>query len=45
MIEDDEAIPGPSDLDAITRDPDNKDGFAILVAVKTAAPKSVRRTQ
>lgn len=45
MMEDDEAIPGPSDPDAIMRDPDNKDGFAILVAVKTAAPKSVRRTQ
>jgi predicted RNase H-like HicB family nuclease len=42
LIEDDEAIPEPSTLDEIMADPDNKDAVAILVGVKTVAPKCIR---
>jgi predicted RNase H-like HicB family nuclease len=31
MLEDGEALPEPSSLDAIMRDPDNRDAVAILV--------------
>jgi predicted RNase H-like HicB family nuclease len=42
MIADNEAVPEPSTLEAIMADPDNKDGVAILVGIKTAARKAVR---
>jgi predicted RNase H-like HicB family nuclease len=42
LIEDGEAIPEPSTLDEIMADPDNKDAVAILVGVKTVAPKCIR---
>lgn len=42
LIEDGEAIPEPSTLDEVMADPDNKDAVAILVGVKTVAPKCVR---
>jgi predicted RNase H-like HicB family nuclease len=42
LVEDREAIAEPSSLDAIMADPENRDGVAILVAVKTDAPKCIR---
>jgi predicted RNase H-like HicB family nuclease len=42
LLEDGEAIPEPSSLEEIMSDPENRDGVAILVAVKTDAVKSVR---
>jgi predicted RNase H-like HicB family nuclease len=42
LVEDGQAIPEASDLDAIMSDPDNRDGVAILVAVKTDTRKCVR---
>lgn len=42
MIEDNEPVPEPSTLEAVMADPDNKDGVAILVTVRTDAPKAVR---
>lgn len=42
LLEDGEAIPEPSSLEEVMSDPDNRDGVAILVAVKTEAAKSVR---
>ena len=39
---DGEAIPEPSNLEAVMDDPGNRDGVAILVAVKTETPKAVR---
>ena len=42
LLEDGEAIPEASSLEQVMSDPDNKDGVAILVAVKTEAVKSVR---
>ena len=42
LVADGEAIPEPSSLQAVMADPENLDGVAILVAVKTEAPKSVR---
>ena len=42
MLEDGAAIPGPSTLDEVMADPDNKDGVAILVGVKTQAPRCIR---
>ena len=42
LIEDGEALPEPSSLEVVMSDPQNKDGVAILVAVKTAASRSVR---
>jgi predicted RNase H-like HicB family nuclease len=35
---DGEAIPEPSSLESVMADPDNRDGVAILVALKTEAP-------
>ena len=42
LLEDREAIPEASSLEEIMSDPDNKDGVAILVAVKTGSVKCVR---
>ena len=42
LLEDGEAIPEASNLEEVMSDPDNKDGVAILVAVKTDAAKCVR---
>ena len=42
LVADGEPIPEPSSLDIIMADPTNRDGVAILVAVKTEAPKTVR---
>lgn len=42
LIEDGEAIPAPSSLEAVMADPDNKDGVAILVALKSETKKAVR---
>src|SRR5216684_3286657 len=42
LVEDGEALPEPSTLDAIMADPANRDGVAILVAAKTQEPKAVR---
>jgi len=42
MIEDGEAVPEPSNLEAIMSDPDNKDGVAVLVPLKAESKKSVR---
>ena len=42
LVEDGEAVPEPSTLDAVMADPANRDGVAILVSVKTEAKKAVR---
>ena len=42
LLEDGEAVPEASSLEDVMSDPDNKDGVAILVAVKTDAAKCVR---
>lgn len=42
MIEDGEAIPEPSSLETVMTDPENRDGVAILVAVKSKMPRAVR---
>lgn len=42
LLEDGEAIPEPSSLETVMADPDNKDGVAILVALKSEAKKAVR---
>jgi predicted RNase H-like HicB family nuclease len=42
LAADGEAIPEPSSLEDVMADPENRDGVAILVPVKTEAPKSVR---
>lgn len=42
LLEDGQAVPEASSLEEVMSDPDNKDGVAILVAVKTDAVKSVR---
>ena len=42
LVEDREAIPEPSSLDDIMANPENKDGVAILVGLKTYAPKCIR---
>lgn len=42
MIEDGEALPEPSSLEAIMQDPDNRDGVAVLVALKNRSAKAVR---
>jgi predicted RNase H-like HicB family nuclease len=42
LVEDDEAIPEASSLEAIMADPENRDGVAILVALNTDAQKTVR---
>ena len=42
LAEDGDPIPEPSSLDAVMSDPENRSGVAILVAVRTAARRSVR---
>ena len=42
LLADSEAVPEPSSLEAIMADPANRDGVAILVAVKADAPRTVR---
>src|SRR5437762_7762518 len=42
MVADGEAIPEPSRLEGVMADPENRDGVAILVAVKTDSRKAVR---
>lgn len=42
MIEDGDAIPEPSSLEAVMADPDNRDGVAVLIPLKTTARKAVR---
>ncbi len=42
MIEDGDAIPEPSSLETVMAEADNRDGVAILVALRTHSPKSVR---
>ncbi|WP_214475221.1 type II toxin-antitoxin system HicB family antitoxin [Mesorhizobium sp. dw_380] len=42
LVEDGDAVPEPSSLEAVMADADNRDGVAILVAVKTEARKTVR---
>src|ERR1035437_7563458 len=42
LVEDGEALPEPSTLDAVMELPDSKGGVAIRVAVKTEAPKCIR---
>lgn len=42
MIEDGDAIPEPSSLEAVMADPDNRDAVAILVPLKIASRKAVR---
>lgn len=42
MTADGEAIPEPSSLEAVMRDPENRDGVAILVDLPPAAAKAVR---
>jgi predicted RNase H-like HicB family nuclease len=42
LAEDGEAIPEPSSLDQVMADPDNRDGVAVLVAVKIDASKVLR---
>ena len=42
LMADGEAIPEPSSLEEIMADPDNRDGVAILIAVKTETPKAIR---
>lgn len=34
LLEDGEAVPEPSSLEAIMRDPDNRDGVAVLIPVE-----------
>ncbi|WP_075290152.1 type II toxin-antitoxin system HicB family antitoxin [Pararhizobium arenae] len=42
LIEDGDAIPEPSTLEAIMSNTENRDGVAILVALKTEAKRAVR---
>ncbi len=42
LVEDGEAIPEPSSLEKVMADALNRDAVAILVQVKTHAPKTVR---
>lgn len=42
MIEDGEAIPEPSSLEAIMSDPENNDAVAVLIPLRTPAKKAVR---
>ena len=42
LVEDGEALPEPSTLDAVMELPDSKGGVAIRIAVKTEAPKCIR---
>jgi predicted RNase H-like HicB family nuclease len=42
LVADGEAIPEPSRLEDVMADPENREGVAILVAVKTETRKAVR---
>jgi predicted RNase H-like HicB family nuclease len=42
LAEDGNRIPEPSSLERVMAEPENRTGVAILVAVKTRAPRSVR---
>lgn len=42
LVEDGEAIPEPSSLEEVMADAANRDGVAVLVAVKSRAAKAVR---
>ena len=42
MIEDGEAIPEPSSLEAIMSDPANREAVAVLIPLKSVAKKAVR---
>jgi len=42
MIEDGDALPVASSLEAIMKDSTNRDGVAILIAVRHPSPKAVR---
>lgn len=42
LVTDGEAIPEPSTLEEIMANPENRDGVAILVELKSGAPKVVR---
>jgi len=42
MLEDREALPAPSSLDAIMADPDNREAVAFLVDVPTRPARAVR---
>jgi predicted RNase H-like HicB family nuclease len=42
MVEDGEAVPEPSSLEAIMSDPENRDGVAVLVSVAPHSIKAVR---
>ena len=42
MAEDGEPVPEPSSLEAVMADPENRDGVAALISVKTSASRSVR---
>lgn len=42
LLEDGEAVPEPSSLEAIMRDPDNRDGVAVLIPVEGKSAKAVR---
>ncbi|CDZ60866.1 DNA-binding protein, CopG family [Neorhizobium galegae bv. orientalis] len=42
MVEDGETIPEPSSLESVMANPDNLDGVAILVTLKTQVAKAVR---
>ena len=42
MAEDGEAVPEPSSLETVMADRENREAVAVLVSVKSAAPKAVR---
>nr|WP_304656177.1 type II toxin-antitoxin system HicB family antitoxin [Neorhizobium galegae] len=42
MVEDGETIPEPSSLESVMANPDNLDGVAILVTLKTQVARAVR---
>jgi predicted RNase H-like HicB family nuclease len=42
MVADGEAVPEPSSLEEVMADPENQDGVAILVGVKTEPHRTVR---
>lgn len=42
MVEDGEAVPEPSGLEAVMNDPNNRDGVAVLIALPDAQPKVIR---
>lgn len=42
MVEDGEDIPEASSLELVMSDPENRDGVAILVALRAKSPKTIR---